>query len=97
MGEGEGVCLSGDYLVLLREAQTVVGFEPLDVVGQLAHGDGRMFSHSWRRERERRKVLSERDGYHSSISRLWRQGDECEGDECEAAGEDVVEMRCAEV
>lgn len=49
-GKGEGhVCY---YLILLREAQVVIGFEALDVVGQLTHGDGRMFSHSWRRKKD---------------------------------------------
>lgn len=61
-GGGGVVCVNGYYLVLLRETQVVVGFEALDVVSQLTHGDGRMFSHSWRRKKERREVLSETDG-----------------------------------
>lgn len=45
-GEKGGGACAGCYLVLLREAEVVVGFEALDVVGQLTHGDGRMLSHS---------------------------------------------------
>lgn len=34
------------HLVLLGEPQVVVGFEQLDVLGQLADGDGRVAHHS---------------------------------------------------
>lgn len=48
------------YLILLGEAQAVVGLESLDVVGEVDDGDGRVLPHSWkgrgrkgRREAER--------------------------------------------
>lgn len=35
------------HLVLLGELEAVVGFEALDVVGQVSDGDGRVVSHTW--------------------------------------------------
>lgn len=36
------------YLVLLREVQTIIGLESLNVVGQVTNSDGRMFPHPYR-------------------------------------------------
>lgn len=35
------------HLVLLGELEAVVGFETLDVVGQVSDGDGWVVSHTW--------------------------------------------------
>lgn len=40
------------YLILLGEAQAVVGLESLDVVSEIDDGDGRVLPHSWERGRE---------------------------------------------
>lgn len=44
------------YLVLLREAQGVVSFEPLDVVSQVTDSDGRMFPHPCRDKEMKRSA-----------------------------------------